>query len=924
MRKNIIIIAILALSAAGYAKSVHPRIYVTPDKKDAFTAKLQAVAWAQKSYANLKANVDPYVDRHRTDPEWIVSRLQMYWDTHYERVYVRGNEFLYGKGRAPVPTVKFAGHRDGATDYLMPSLEDTQPYMDEKGMYLQNRKKEGMPWEWVHPSKTGRMIGPMNDRILSLAADAAFLYWYAGEEKYAVFASDIFLAYVRGMYYRREPFALEDYSNSHLMGLATFEVILDHLIPYLALCFDFMHDYLQAHRADMDMITEVLKRFADQEIMYGVPDNNWNIFQARYVAYVALALEDDDYYGDRRGRQFYLNEIMNRTTIRQFALKEVVGELFDPQTGLWPESATYSMSVCNDMLDIISLIDNAENNHLLDTFPIMKKAVPATAQYLFPNGCVTAFGDARYVPLRPQPFEMLIALYRKYGERDSEMEATKILRKLMHDGVYDRSQGKSLFSLFFYVDEPTDIPAEEITYDHSLSDTYYAPNVSWLIQRNGRDERHAMAVTLTGAYGNHAHANGISMEMYGKGLMLAPESSYGETYGTRDNQEYYARFPAHNTVIVDGISDYGMMRSNYPYRLLACYPQHGERLLASEKVTFARVELTEPKTGARQERLTSIVRISRTSAYAIDIFRSARKDNKDVKHEYFYHSIGQDIDISARNGQKMTLLPTQELSSALGDLKGYDYLGNKKAVPTGEDFVARFRIGLESATDVHVDMWMKGFPDRTVFTADAPKSNAFVKGSVPDELLGKPLPTLIVRQKGEAWNRPFVALYHPCEEGETPLPVDAVEYFGDSENFIGIKVKSPGRTDYIFNRPEEGADMTFRDMRFNGVYAAVGETPGEETEYIFMGEGQMLEKGKWRILSKTPGAQISLNRKGEAFELTSSSEIQLQTPLPDGKQPAVSGMSEPDKRLHGGMRQGDTYTIALPAGHYLIRFIDNN
>lgn len=913
--RNFIILVFLALSTGIHAKSVHPRIYITPDRKDAFTAKLQTAAWAQQSYINLKSNVDPYVDRHRTDPEWIISRMQMYWDTHYERVYVKGNEFLYGKGRAPVPTVKFAGHRDGATDYLMPSLEDTQPRMDEKGMYLQNRKKEGLPREWVHPSKTGRMIGPMNDRILALAADAAFLYWYTGEEKYAVFASDIFLTYVRGMYYRREPFALEDYSNSHLMGLATFEVILDHLIPYLALCFDFMHDYLQAHRADMHMIAEVLKRFADQQIMYGVPDNNWNIFQARHIAYVALALEDDDCYADRRGRQFYLNEIMNHTTIRQFALREVVDELFDPQTGLWPESATYSMSVCNDMLDIISLIDNAENNHLLDTFPVMKKAVPATVQYLFPNGRVTAFGDARYVTLRPQPFEMLIALYRKYGERDREIETTRILRKLMRDGAYDRSQGKSMFALFFYVDEPADIPAEDATYDHFLRDTYYAPNVSWLMQRNGRDEQHAMAVTLTGAYGNHAHANGISLEMYGKGLMLAPESSYGETYGTRDNQEYYARFPAHNTVVVDGISDYGMMRSYYPYRLLSCYPEHGGRLLASENVTFARVELTEPKTGARQERLTSIVRTDESSAFVVDVFRSARKDGRDVKHEYLYHSIGQNIDICARNGQKITLLPTQELSSALGDLKGYDYLDDKKAVSTGDDFVARFHIGLEHAADVHVDMWMKGFADRTVFTTAAPKSNAFVKGSVPDELLDKPLPTLVVRQKGEAWNRPFVAVYHPREEGETPL--DAVEYFG--EGFTGIKVKSPNRTDYIFNRPEEGTDMTFRDMRFNGVYAAVGEMPDGRPEYLFMGEGQTLEKGRWRIRSKTSDAQVSLSRKGDAYELVSSSEIQLQIPVPAGRQPVVSGFSEPDKRLRGGTRKGDAYTVTLAAGHYLIR-----
>jgi hypothetical protein len=903
------------------AQSVHPRIYVTPDRKDAFAAKLQSAAWAKNSYDNLKANVEPYVDRHRTDPEWIISRMQMYWDTHYERVYVKGNAFLYGKGRAPAPTVKFAGHRDGATDYLMPSLEDTQPYMDEKGMYLQNRKKEGQPWEWVHPSKTGRMIGPMNDRILALAANAAFLYWFTGEEKYAVFASDIFLTYVRGMHYRREPFALEDYTNSHLMGLATFEVILDGLIPYLALCYDFMHDRLQA---DAEMITGVLKRFAEQQILYGVPDNNWNIFQARHVAYIALALEDDGHYADGRGQQYYLNEILNHTTIRQFALKEMVGESFDAQTGLWHESATYSMSVCNDLLEIISLIDNAAAGdvHMLDTFPVIRKAVPATVQYLFPNGRVTAFGDARYAPLRPQPFEMLIALYRKYGEREREVELTRVLRRMMRDGTYDRGQGRSMFSLFFYVDEPAAVPPEEATYDHLFSDTYYAPNVSWLMQRNGRDGRGAMALTLTGSYGNHAHANGISMEMYGQGLMLAPESSYGETYGTRDNQEYYARFPAHNTVAVDGISDYGMMRSDYPYRLLSCYPAHGERLRQDERVTFARVSMTEPKTDARQERLTGIIRTGETSAYVVDIFRSARNDGWDVKHEYFYHSIGQGIDLAGCDGQPLTLAPApHELSSQAGDMKGYDYFSDKKSVATAGDFTARFRIGLQQAPDVSVRLWMKGFEGRTVFTATAPKSNAFVKGSIPDELLDAPLPTLIVRQQGEAWNRPFVAVYHPCADDEGAT-VRNVEYFGDrAGGFTGIKVQAATGTDYIFSRPDEGTEMRHLDMRLDGVYAVIREAADGRLSCLFLGEGRLLEKGAWRIRTESPGAQVSLFRNGQnAFEVTASTDVRLEMPLPAGSlPPTVTVAGSPDKTLpNADSRQGNSCVITLPAGCYVI------
>ena len=891
----------------------HPRIYITNKQKVSFTEKLQQAEWAQSSFEAIKNGVEKYADRHQTDPEWIISRLQMYWDTHHERVYVIGNEFSHGTGKAPVPTVKFQGNRDWATDYAMPSIEDTQPYMDEKGMYLQNTKKEGRPWEWVHPSKTGRMIGPMNDRILSLAADAAFLYWYTNEEKYAVFASDILMTYIRGMHYRREPFALEQYHNSHLMGLATFEVIQDAVMHSMSICYDFLHDYLKKKGEDFEMITSVFKRFADQMIMYGVPDNNWNIFQARYVAYIALALESDSYYKDGKGRQYYINEIINHTTIRQFALKEAVADIFDQETGIWPECASYSLGVCKDMLDIICLIDNAENNRMLDTFAIMKKAIPTTCEYLFPNGRITAFGDARYVPVTAQSFEMLISLYRKYGESDHEKEMTQVLKKLIDDGFYHR-ENKSMFSLFFYVDQLMEIQPHEVAYDHLTSNMFYAPNTSWLIQRNGKDRENGMAFTLVGSYGNHAQANGVSLEMYAKGLMLAPESSYGTTYSTRDNQEYYARFPAHNTVCVDGISDYPSMRSNYPYQLLSCYPKHGDKEPLAGNITYANVAFTEPKTDAKQQRLTSMIRTGETSGYLIDIFRSARNNGKDRKHEYFYHSIGQDMDVMNAAGQKLNLNSTEELSSSLGDMKGYDYFNNKKAITYGQDFMTRFNIRLNKQDDVFVDMWMKGYPSRTIFTAEAPKSNAFVKGSIPDELLNQPLPTLIVRQEGEAWDRPFVSVFHPYTAGENKS-VKSVKYFGDKKDFTGIIVNSEQRTDYIFNSADQQATVEYQDMQFSGDYAVIGMCMTcEEPELFFLGNGKTIRKGKWSVTAENGTVNLMLCKKGDSWEIDAGDDVLLI--LPSKTQPQITGITDPEKKIECKDQLDGTFVAKLVAGKY--------
>ena len=62
--------------------------------------------------------------------------------------------------------------------------------------------------------------------------------------------------------------------------------------------------------------------------------------------------------------------------------------------------------------------------------------------------------------------------------------------------------------------------------------------------------RHSLMISLNASKGNHMHANGISMELYGKGLPLGPDAGIGLTlYSGQDYLEYYSQFPAHNTVL---------------------------------------------------------------------------------------------------------------------------------------------------------------------------------------------------------------------------------------------------------------------------------------------------------------------------------------------------------------------------------------
>ena len=135
------LLAVWCIFPLWAAAQIHPQIYITKEGKKEFLVRMEQSERVGEFMDDLTARIEPYVERHKTDPEWIVSRLQMYWNTRYKEVYVKGMDFSHGKGTAPVPTVRFSGSRDWATDYLRPELEDIIPYMDvERGLYLQNGK----------------------------------------------------------------------------------------------------------------------------------------------------------------------------------------------------------------------------------------------------------------------------------------------------------------------------------------------------------------------------------------------------------------------------------------------------------------------------------------------------------------------------------------------------------------------------------------------------------------------------------------------------------------------------------------------------------------------------------------------------------------------------------------------------------------
>lgn len=863
----------------------HPRIYVANEQKTAFEARIEQESHVAEFVSELQRQVDPYIERHQNDPTWITSRLQMYWQTKYKKVYVNGMDFSHGEGEAPVPTVRFSGSRDWDTDYLVPDIADIKPYMDDpRGLYLQNGKKEGKPWEWIRPSETGHIIEKINKKILDLAEDAAFLYWLYGEEKYAIFASDILIPYIEGMHHRDPPLTVDNHKNIDLMGLQTFEVIHEGVIKPMVLSYDFLYDYLVEQDKNIDMMQTVFKKWAEQEIKYGVPGNNWNLMQARYITYLALALENDKDYKDGRGQQYYLDQVMNQNSRKQKALKDVMDN-FDPHTGIWPEVAHYSIMVSDDILEVFSLMDKSLDNNLLEKFPILEKAILANFNYLFPNGFTTAYGDAKHARLRFRALELLVAQYRKYGQVEKEKLITAQLKRFMTEGAYDRNQIKSLFHLFYYAEDLMDIPAAQSIAD-LVGTTFYSPNVSWVVQRNGHSPSQGMMISKNASLGNHSHANGINLELYAKGMVIAPDAAAGVSYWSADHKEYYSRFPAHNTVIVDGMSNYTAMNSVHAFELKSLYPSPDMAGSSSGDYTFSEVTFNEPATDARQHRLTGTVRTGDDSGYFIDIFRSARNDKKDKKHEYFFHGQGKEVRLSDFEGKTLSTVNTDELSTEKGDLKGYDYFTHKKRVEFTGNFIAQFQFPTLTKKDLRVQLWMKGNEGRRIFTVKAPYSRAINAASVPEELYHQPSPTLILRQQGEAESRPFAAIIDAFIQGESPA-VAQVEYFSPinkDQGFVGIIVSSEnGRKDYIYNHLKGASKLTFTDGSFTGNYGIVSYQKNEPLT-LFLGQGKMIEKGQYKIETKDDMGAVLVSFTEKGLSVDAQVPFTLHLPMPTSAQ----------------------------------------
>ena len=858
----------------------HPRYLTTEKEKKETLDLIKKEKWAKDVFDGLTSRVEKYSSK---GPEWLTSRLQMYWKSHATDVYIRGEYYDHAGGeKAPAPTVMYTGARSHATIYRRPKLEDITPYHeDTKGMYLANTSLNGEPLEWVSISKTGRMIESINSEIMGIARDAAFLWWLTGKEEYASMAASVFDTYMTGIYYRNVPIDLNNGHQQTLVGMSSFEVIHEDIIKSLVPLYDFLYKYLREKKPEkMDIYASAFKKWADNIIANGVPHNNWNLMQARFVMDIALILENNALYADGKGREYYIDYIINQSSIRQWSLKRLAEYGYDSNTGIWAECPGYSSVVVGDYAQFVNLFDRNLGYDLTKDIPVISKAVSAMPQYLFPNMMQVGFGDTHPSYLRTDIFKYMIANAQQHGKKDEEEHFTRML-KLFDPNAEKVSAGQGKMPIAvtsFFSDKPLKInpKTEAGKIDDYVTPSFYAPNVSWLVQRNGMDKENSLMISLNGSDGNHMHANGIGMELYGKGLPLAPDAGIGTMgYSGLDYLEYYSQFPSHNTVCVDGISSYPVMKSNHAFKVKNLYPESGVKV-PYQPVSYSEVYFREPESYSDQTRLNGIINTSDSTGYYVDIFRSRKVEGGDKMHDYFYHNMGQVMILKAADGTDLNLQPTQELAFAGAHLYAYSYIYDKKSAQTDKNIKAEYTINMPDKNDITMNMWMKGEKDREVFSALSPMTEGIsrIKG-MPYDIKKQPTLTFVARQKGEAWTRPFVSIFEPVTKS-SPSAISSVEYplvisDGQSNSNIAVVVNlKDGRKDLILSSDTNAYLCKSENVETKSTYSVCRSKEGMPV-LIFLGNGTCYKCKGIEIKSTTP-SDILVYYEHQKLKCKSSSD----------------------------------------------------
>jgi hypothetical protein len=878
--------------ATQFKTAAHPRVFATDSDRAPLLEKVREVPWAHALLGGLKTDVDQILAANGGDRGFLPSRLQMNWETgkRYTDFYTQGNFIPVRKGDAPFPTVRVTYARAATGSTPLCPYDRMTAYGDGPLPKLVDGK-----WVQIPFAETGLGTETFNEAILREAYRASILYYLTGEKKYARFAADILWTFVRGASYQKQVNPEEDYDAN---GFLSWETLGDSRhFATVALTYDFLYNYMQNEYFTAPEFTSGLRgerwappqpggrqwanerlhimfeKFIDNKLQRGGGlIGNWNLNEQQSAELYALAMDDDESYPDHHGREYYVSKLIYGPSSRSHgALIEVASANIDPATGLWPEApGGYGQGSLSQLVRF-SFWYWKNGIGVLMHNPLIYKGALSFPEIAFPNGMSTNYGDSSYQPIHAEEAEEMIAYARATGDAKTEQTFAALLT-LSGPRRFDSEYYEPLF---FYVPE---LPTTSLA--QSYPRTSYSAPLSLVVERNLSDTpEDAMAYTVHG-FGKdigHRQPNGMDMELYGRGEVVVFNPGQGHDYWSDDHIRYQTRSAGHNDVIPNGLAAELDMPQNLEVMHAdpALVPGEDPKIQISRDFQFTDTFDDYKTSGgeADQRRVMGIVRLSKTSGYYVDIFRSKMKSAPDMQHDYIFHCLGSALSVMSQDGKK---LPSNSEVFTKQSGPGYDYFTDVRQIPATDNTTAIFDVGYK---DIHMKALYPGFPGRSLFAVHAPPMWRTNVAPVRTEKTS----AVILRQSGEAWEHPFIAIYEPFGNGTNSVVQSAklasTEVSGD---FLAVEVKHTEGTDLILNATSTDAIHRSGAAVFQGSYG-VTSVRNNGVVILYLGFGKELFNAGigLKFTSGEHAASVVASVKNGEWTLKYSSEADFQLYLPE-------------------------------------------
>lgn len=847
--------------------SKHPLLYATNEDRPSILEKTKNEEWAKQNWQTILDEIDPYVNKHIQDPEWIVSRLAMYWKKgeRYTQCYIKKQDWDYGEGDAPVPTVRLPGMRRW-NDFVNVPLEDRTPYNETGDLWGVSRSNGDTTPVLIPYKKTGHMIRQNNMEILRLAEKSAFVYYMTQDEKYAKFSSDILWTWLLGTYYMEPPLDPEKsskgpggYESGGILGFYDYEVIHDDRQIPAATIYDFMHSFLENNPhphlqkiglSSTELAGVVFKRFIEVDLGRGGRRGNWNVNRYKNLINSILVLENNDFYEDGKGKEHYIPYYTEVATDHLAPLPEIMS-FYNDTTGLWPESPGYASAMIPTVLSMGVRLYRSDMN-TIGTNPIIQKAAKANLSWLDARGNLVLFGDMRGGSFPFEVFENLLTYYTWEGDVANAKSMSSIIRNGIASGKYDRAKSNWYGLCMFQelVGEGADLPFNQAVYSRFHRH---------IIMKNGNDVEDGLMFTLYGGKGkSHLTKNGLAVQYYGKGWALAPDASAYESYWTADSK-YHRGILGSNTIVPGYTEGDIVVNAMDPYVNKTALANASK---TSDYCSFVDVSADEKR------RLVAMIRTSASTGYYVDVFRSDQQDN-----DYIYHNLGNFMTLKDGTGKVLKMEQSDNLGTEYHE--AYSYFENARKMQYSDDFISTWTVR-DVSPNLNIDLWMMGQNNRDVYSVDAPPTT--LRSDVtPGQVNKSPqtTPTLIVRQtNNNAKKSPFVSVFESYYEGEKNIKdIKKVE---SSDSFICLEVNSHtlSSQQIIYNALDDELHKLSSKVAFRGTFG-ISSFKGEDLHYLYLGKGKLIQQGSYKIEAVEEAATAELKIEDGKVYYTSDQPINI-------------------------------------------------